>query len=314
MKPLLANRLIFVYLAAIGAAFIVFIFLNALVGGFIGAQLGFAGASTEEVINIVSERLERIGADLFHVALAITLALLAFWIHRRYVVQWADAIRWRRAKLSDTAQISGWIVLFSLGYTLFVGWVIPPEYIKQVTGFYHAQTLWGWLGLVVSIGLLAPLLEEWIFRGFMLQSYARRKGTAFALLAQAVVFSLIHGEPVTAVGALFMGWMLGRWILAGGFLTSTFWAHAINNLFSLAGIAFGSPLLRPDTPTSASQGIFGLILVIFVLFQVVRRTPFTNRPAEEPGPLLSGSLVLAFLVGIFLFFENISIFLFKPSS
>jgi len=306
MKPLLANRLTLAYVATLLAALVVLLLLGALIGGFQGALLAAQGASQEEVVRVVLERTNEMSGDLFHVSMAITLALLAFWIYRRYVVRWADAIRWQRAKLSDTAEISGWILLFGLGFSLFTGWIFPQDYIKAVSEFYYAQTLWGWLGLAAAVGLLGPLIEEWIFRGFMLQSYARRKGTTFALFAQALVFSVIHGEPVAATGALFIGWILGRWVLAGGLLTSTFWAHALNNLLSLAGIAYGIPYLRPDTPAAAPLGLFGLVLVVFVLLQVSRRTSYTHQPAEEPGPVLSGSLVLALLFGLFIFVVNIN--------
>ena len=313
MKPLLANRLAFAYLATVVAAFIVLALLGALIGGFQGALLAAQGASQgasqEEIVRIVMERIDKMSDDLFHVAMAITMALLAFWIYRRYVVRWADVIRWRAAKLNDAAEISGWILLFGLGFTLFVGWIIPQEYIQEISGYYQAQTPWGRLALVLSVGLLAPLLEEWIFRGFMLQSYARRKGTTFALFAQALVFSMVHGEPFAAAGALFFGWILGRWVLAGGLLTSAFWAHALNNLLSLAGMAYGIPYLRPDTPAAAPLGLFGLVLAVFVLLQVARRTPYAERPAEEPGPVLSGSLVLVLFISVFLFVENFGKFL-----
>ena len=305
MKPLLANRLTLTYVATTGAALVVVILLDALIGGFLGAQLAVQGVPQEEAIRIVMERFDKISGDLFHVAMALTLTALALWIGRRYVVRWAREIRWRPATPASTFEITGWVLLFGLGFTMFTGWVVPQNYLKQMSEFYQAQSLWGWLGLTLVVGLVGPLLEEWIFRGFMLQSYRLRRGASFALFAQALVFSLIHGEPVLAVGALLIGWIMGRWVLAGGSLYSTFWAHATNNLLSLAGIAFGIPYLRPDTPANAITGLLGLVLVIFVLVLVANRTPYANPPAEEPGPILSGSLVLTITISIFLLTINI---------
>ena len=307
MKPLLANRLLLVYLLSFVIAFLVLTLLSALTGAFLGAQLAINGAEVEDIAKVVSEKTAALSADLYQLAMAITLAGLAFWIYKRYALPLASKIDWQPATLSETTRITAWILLLAIGYMMFTAWIVPQEYLSGLSDLYgKPQGPVSVLALLVSMGILAPLLEEWIFRGFMLRSYTLRRGTVYALYAQTLIFAIVHCEPVIALHALFMGWILGRWVLSGGSLQSAFYAHAINNLLSLSTAIFILPHTQSSGQANIAIGVLGLALTLFVLLQVSRQTPFVNLPAQETGPVISGSLVLAITFGLFLLFTGIS--------
>ena len=305
MKSLLANRLLLVYIFSYVTAFVVLVPISALTGAFFGAQLAINGAEVEDITKVVSEKTVAMSDDLYQLAMAITLAGLAFWIYRRYLLPLTSDIDWRPASLAETTRITVWILLLAIGYMLFTGWIVPQEYLRGLTDLHgKPQGPVGTLALFVSMGILAPLLEEWIFRGFMLRSYALRRGAVYALYAQTLIFAIVHCEPVIALHALFMGWILGRWVLSGGSLQSAFYAHAINNLFSLSITTFIAPHIHSSGQANAATGVLGLALMLFVLLQVNRQTLFANLPAQETGPVISGSLVLTIAFGLFLIFTN----------
>lgn len=68
--------------------------------------------------------------------------------------------------------------------------------------------------LVLSVVVMAPLAEEWFYRGMLLSALARRMGPVAATVASSAVFALIHLEPILFPGlfvfALVLAWLTIR--------------------------------------------------------------------------------------------------------
>ncbi len=68
--------------------------------------------------------------------------------------------------------------------------------------------------LVLSVVIMAPLAEEWFYRGMLLSALARRMGPVAAAVASSVVFAVIHLEPILFPGlfvfALVLAWLTIR--------------------------------------------------------------------------------------------------------
>ncbi len=298
MHPLLANRLLLVYLVAAFLSFGFAAFWGGLLGGVLGARLGLEGYPPEAIAESAMKWAEAHEKDLFSLGMLTALGGLVLFVYLRYHHRLGPGLGWKPAPLREIAEVTGWVLLYGLGFTASVGGVVPAPYLKEVASMYQVNSFWGGVALFLAVSLVSPWLEEWLFRGAMLKSYARRKGLHLALWLQAAVFGVVHGEPVTAMGAFFLGWIFGRWVAAGASLKSVFWAHAINNLASLMGVHLNIPFLRPDTPTSAPVALLGFLVMVFV-FARVARLPIPDAPPEEPGPVISGSLLLAVGFGLF---------------
>lgn len=89
----------------------------------------------------------------------------------------------------------------------------------------------GWS--ILTLTVLAPVLEEMIFRGAILESVRAKKGTAAAILISAAVFGVIHLIPQQVVNAFFIGLILGYIYIKTGSLVPVIIIHALNN-----GLAF----------------------------------------------------------------------------
>lgn len=92
---------------------------------------------------------------------------------------------------------------------------------------------WRWFLL---ISLLAPILEESLFRGCLLPLIAKSTGNALAVILTAVAFALFHGPTDLAhfisftVTGIAYGWMR----VASGTTTVPAMAHAAYNIAVLA--------------------------------------------------------------------------------
>ncbi|HJV09715.1 MAG TPA: CPBP family intramembrane glutamic endopeptidase, partial [Acidimicrobiales bacterium] len=101
------------------------------------------------------------------------------------------------------------------------------------------------LGLVLSVAVGAPLVEELFFRGLLLRSLQRRMGNVPAIALSAVAFGIAHGSalPVDAVVLVMIsltvfGAILATLAIRTGRLGPSIVAHAVFNLFTLLYLTF----------------------------------------------------------------------------
>ena len=70
-----------------------------------------------------------------------------------------------------------------------LGWITPPS--ESLTNLF-SPTLLGLAAAVVSIVLLAPFIEELVFRVIMFDTFAQKMSIAVAVILQGLIFSLYH--------------------------------------------------------------------------------------------------------------------------
>lgn len=150
---------------------------------------------------------------------------------------------------------------------------------------------------VVVIVLLTPLQaagEEYVFRGFLTQTFGGllggRLGLAVAVVVPAVLFALAHGaqDPPVFVDRLAFGLVAGLLVVLTGGLEAAIAMHILNNwvAFGLA-LSFGdiNASLHPESstwwtlPTTLTQSLVFLVLTVWV----ARRTGVAT---STPGPVL----------------------------
>ena len=97
-----------------------------------------------------------------------------------------------------------------------------------------------YLGLLASVAVGAPIVEELFFRGLLLRSLQRRMPDAAAVAVSAVVFGLAHGSTLPAEAVVLVivsltafGAVLAFLALRTGRLGPGIVAHAVFNLFTV---------------------------------------------------------------------------------
>ncbi len=109
---------------------------------------------------------------------------------------------------------------------------------------------------VVLLCIVAPLTEEPIFRGVMLNGLLQRRRPWTAVLVTALLFAVIHLNPWQFFPALALGLLFGWWFMRTRSLWPCVLGHALNN--SLPHIALAIPRLeiRGYTPTASEEVLF----------------------------------------------------------
>jgi membrane protease YdiL (CAAX protease family) len=124
-----------------------------------------------------------------------------------------------------------------------LGWPLADQ--PHLSYFADAQPGLAWLGVMVSVCVVGPILEEVIFRGFLFDGLAARHGTRVAVVASALLFGLVHigaGTvlllPISALGALF-AWLR----LRHGGLLAPILAHVAHNSLMVTVVSLVPDLL-----------------------------------------------------------------------
>jgi membrane protease YdiL (CAAX protease family) len=133
------------------------------------------------------------------------------------------------------------------------------------------------IALAVVATVIAPACEEIAFRGYVQTTLGVRRRPAFAIAGAAVLFGLLHMNPVlfpalVALGALF-GWLAWR----AGSVWPAVVAHAVNNGITSALVLSGPPT-PPEAPPAWTIGAsvaFGgaALLALVALYRALTPDP-----------------------------------------
>jgi membrane protease YdiL (CAAX protease family) len=83
---------------------------------------------------------------------------------------------------------------------------------------------------IIGATLLAPILEEIIFRGIILKGLLTRYTPKYAILFSSIIFGLIHGKPLQIWGAVVLGLILGFVYYKTKSIGTTILLHSFANL------------------------------------------------------------------------------------
>ena len=157
------------------------------------------------------------------------------------------------------------------------------------------QGFWPDAAMVLAIAILAPLGEEWLFRGLFFRSLrdglARwmplRRSSAIGIALSSLLFAIMHiGDgQITQWPALFvMGVLLALTYEWTGSLLAPMLVHALNNTFALIATR-----ALPGMQLSADWIFFlaasAPVIVAMVGTQLLHRLP--QMPAPSPFPACS---------------------------
>jgi hypothetical protein len=111
---------------------------------------------------------------------------------------------------------------------------IEPQGMKQVI-----EILPGNLALsLVLLAVLAPLVEELIFRGLLYGWITGRWGSLAGLIVSSVAFAAAHYEPAHVVLVLPLGFFFGWLRRRTDSLLPSLFSHIVNNGFALVAAVY----------------------------------------------------------------------------
>ena len=236
---------------------------------FVGIQL-VAGA----LIQLIYILLKGQGAVVDATGLIITTALADVTTLVLFLLlKWAEVSRhWVRTR--------PWTVLFWCVLAAF-GAIIPSTYLQEMM-----PELPNWaereLELIMNnrfgyfvVGLMAPLVEELVFRGAILRALLRWKSNPWVgIIISAVMFSAIHMNPAQMPHAFLIGILLGWMYYRTDSIVPGVVYHWVNNTIAYVLMAFyPDPDLKTTDLFGSHQSVlmavaFSLCILIPSIYQL----------------------------------------------
>lgn len=175
--------------------------------------------------------------------LAASAAIVAV-LRARWGATWADlglALRRPAAELARGA--AGYLVSFPLavagvragqllGGALGLGSPVHPVMEELAGGATGAEAF----ALVAGALILGPVVEEFLFRGFLYSTLKGLLGMRAALLLSALLFGALHEGPAAMTGTAVLGAALALLYERSGSLIAPVTAHALFNATQIAQV------------------------------------------------------------------------------
>lgn len=239
-------------------------FLSQGVGAFIAVRLGctppdvalFSDTDFEVVENAESMQA-RFVAITFVFAIIICFTALTIY---RILRKWQSHISFRSPSWGAPFRLlCGYLLLWCISITI-------EPITARIPADQSALGAGGWL--LLSAVVLAPLLEEVVFRGYITSGLQYAYGPITAWFISSLIFGIAHGDIAPAINATFCGLVLGFYYMRYRSLMLVIMLHSMNNLTA----CFLSTVDLDQTPISdilgggkLYWGIYALCLVVTLL-------------------------------------------------
>lgn len=170
------------------------------------------------------------------------------------------------------------------------GWIMTtPDFSMKPNITYN-------LIIVLSSCILAPIMEELLFRGLILQTL-KRYGNVFAILVTSLLFALLHGNIPQSVPVFALSVIICYVVLKSGSILPGIAIHFLNNAFAIMEVSFLSDNGQISTVFIVLEALF-LLYALYVLFQkrqVIRNYVIHNR-GYRVRAFFSNWIAILFLV------------------
>lgn len=145
---------------------------------------------------------------------------------------------------------------------------------------------WGNLFGFAVVVVIAPVVEELLFRGVLLHRWAYRYGTSTAVVCSSLIFGLLHSDPI---GATVFGVLMCVIYLRSGSLWVAIICHGANNFvcwrWGAGDIAYFGVDYVYTLREFRSEWPWGVIaaVITFVLLAFYRKYPFAKHAFTWPN-------------------------------
>ena len=220
---------------------------------------------------------------------AVILSLLLSNVLMGIHLVWKNYIdRQNWVRISGRLMIS--ILPLTLGMMLWMNYLTEWFALPDLTADMFIQMKDHVLG-VVSIALIAPIVEEMLFRG-AIEGHLLRvwKNPSAAIFASALIFGIIHLNPAQIPYAFVLGLLLGWLYWRTRSLLPCILLHLINN-----GLSVILMIAAPESASSMNAlfgkttalalSVAGLLLTVITIWYIIRQTAgSTNAQAHKRKP------------------------------
>ena len=137
----------------------------------------------------------------------------------------------------------------------------PPSWFWELFSKIFEND-YGIYGAILKVVIIAPVIEELIFRGVIMHGLMRNYSKYTAVVVSALMFALFHLNPWQFPATFILGLLLGMVMLRTRNIYLCILGHAINNGLVLFSIQFAGEIQK--TSFSQSSKFNQLIISAFV--------------------------------------------------
>lgn len=161
--------------------------------------------------------------------------------------------RWAALRLRPLAGLTLFWSIAAVPVVLILSWSLGDVYTRLVpvpaeslNPFGPLLATWdGRLILTIFAVAIAPLIEEFVFRGLLQSHFERRHGATMGILLAAWLFAIIHLLPWVFPLHFLLGIMFGYAVWASRSIWTGVLLHAANNSAAMLGLVFAAPEPAP---------------------------------------------------------------------
>lgn len=228
---------------------------------------------------------------MLYIVSMVSLCLLVLWQFDRHQVQLEDVVgRSDRPNWLRLAGLTVAVLLSSLGWFLVSFYLfslaapsVVETLLEQINSNANTETAFPLLDSILApivLVVVAPITEEFLFRGIILHRWAMKWGIRPALIASSIVFGVLHAN---FVGLSIFGLVMGLLYLKTRSLLVPIACHALNN--AIAAIS----MFAPETEESATvtdlawlqQNWWGGLVLIAISAPFLVRFIWKNYPRRD---------------------------------
>lgn len=145
----------------------------------------------------------------------------------------------------------------------------PPSWFWELFNKVF-ESDYGIYGAILKVVIIAPVVEELIFRGVIMHGLMRNYSKFTAVFVSALLFALFHLNPWQFPATFVLGLVLGILMVRTRNIFLCILSHAINNGLVLVGMIFADEIQKTSFAQSSksSQLIISALIALSALFLI----------------------------------------------
>lgn len=152
----------------------------------------------------------------------------------------------------------------------------PSENMKLVEKIFRSLSDSFFPGLVLLVGIVPGIVEEFMFRGYLQSRLLKRWHPAAAIGLSAILFSVAHLDWMHVLGVLPLGVWLGVIAWRSGSIWPAILGHAANNTIAVVAVKF-------EGAASLAILLFGGPSLVLAIVLMCLRFSGSGEPASHGG-------------------------------
>ncbi len=215
-------------------------------------------------VGSLAERMSSGPMSLLSYALSMGLTIVGVLIYKKLRRGEGRAFRLSLRGFNPMLILWGFVLVLITGIVIEPVLNLFPESFLKLVDQMGAKGGWSILMLVI----LAPVMEEMLFRGILLEAVRSKYSSGRAIVVSALMFGVIHFIPQQVVNAFVIGLILGYIYVRTDSLWPVIIIHALNNAMAYVIMQWSDDanltvrsLIENDTIYAV---VYGVALAAFV--------------------------------------------------